>query len=165
MNIGTSWRNFKVGPIHCQHAMLVDNGIGDGIVGRHSMTLQESFDEDSLDGNSEWWQSDYMMNIDENVDNLKDYASTTCILEPWNPPTLWRHVSYQTVSNFNAYMHSWRNFNVSPIHCSTCNINGYWHWWWACWKMFHDIWREFRQRFQWWECRMMTMRLHIWEQN
>jgi hypothetical protein len=32
----------------------MDNGIGDGIViGRDSMTFQESFDKDSLDGNGE----------------------------------------------------------------------------------------------------------------
>ena len=35
-----------------QRATSVDNGIGDGLViGRHSMTFQESFDKDSLDGN------------------------------------------------------------------------------------------------------------------
>jgi hypothetical protein len=28
-----------------------------------------------------------MMNVDENVDNLKHYAGTTCILEPSNRPT------------------------------------------------------------------------------
>jgi hypothetical protein len=30
----------------------VDNGIGDGLVGRRSMTFQESFDKDSIDGMS-----------------------------------------------------------------------------------------------------------------
>jgi hypothetical protein len=33
--------------------MLVDNGIGDGIVGRCSMTFQESFNKDYVDGNDE----------------------------------------------------------------------------------------------------------------
>jgi hypothetical protein len=31
----------------------VDNGIGDGIVERRSMTFQESFDKDFVDGNGE----------------------------------------------------------------------------------------------------------------
>ena len=98
-------------PLTAQRATLVDNGIGDGIVGRSSMTFQESFDKYSVDGNGEWWQQDCMMDVDENVDDLvKDYASTTSILEPWNPPTTWRHVSYLTMSNFNAYMHKLKEF-------------------------------------------------------
>ena len=36
-----------------QRATLVDNGIGDGIVGRRSMTFQESFNKDFVDGNGE----------------------------------------------------------------------------------------------------------------
>jgi hypothetical protein len=40
-------------PFTTQRAMSVDNGIGDGIVGRHSMTFQESFDNDFVDGNDE----------------------------------------------------------------------------------------------------------------
>ena len=73
--------------------------------GWRSMTFQERFNKDSIDGNDEWWQWDCMMNIDENVDDLKDYASMTCILEPCNPPTPWRHVSYLTMSNCDAYRH------------------------------------------------------------
>jgi hypothetical protein len=108
-----------------QCATSMDNGISDGIViGRCSMTFQESFDKDSLDGNGEWWQWNCMMNVDENVDNLKDYAGTTCILEPWNPPTPWRHVSYLTMSNFNAYKHNLKEFQCWPI--SLLNV---WHWW------------------------------------
>ena len=39
-------------PFTSQRATSVDNGIGDGIViGKRSMTFQESFDKDSLDGN------------------------------------------------------------------------------------------------------------------
>ena len=38
-------------PFTAQCATSVDNGIGDGLVGRHSMTFQESFDKDSIDGN------------------------------------------------------------------------------------------------------------------
>ena len=72
-------------------------------IGRCFMTFQESFEKDSVDGNGEWWQCDDMMNIDEKVDDLKDYACTTCILEPWNPPIAWRHVSYLSMSNFDAY--------------------------------------------------------------
>ena len=53
-------------PFTSQCATSVDNGIGDGLViGRRSMTFQESFDKDSLDGNGKWWQWDYMMNVNE----------------------------------------------------------------------------------------------------
>ena len=91
-------------PFTSQRATSVDNGIGDGIViARRSMTFQESFNKDSLDGNGEWWQWDCMMNVDENVEDVKDYAGTTCNLEPWNPPTPWRHASYLTVSNLGTY--------------------------------------------------------------
>ena len=38
-------------PFTAQHVMSIDNEIGDGIVGRLSMTFQESFDKDSIDGN------------------------------------------------------------------------------------------------------------------
>jgi hypothetical protein len=34
-----------------QRMTLVDNGIGDGLVGRRSMTLQERFDKYFVDGN------------------------------------------------------------------------------------------------------------------
>ena len=41
-------------PFIAQRATLVDNCIGDGLViGRRSMTFQESFDKDSFDGNGE----------------------------------------------------------------------------------------------------------------
>ena len=41
-------------PFTAQRATMVDNGIGDGLViGICSMTFQESFDKDSLDGNGE----------------------------------------------------------------------------------------------------------------
>ena len=43
----------KLVPFTAQRATSMDNGIGDGLVGRHSMTLQDSFDKDSLDGNGE----------------------------------------------------------------------------------------------------------------
>jgi hypothetical protein len=76
------------------------------LIRRRSVTFQESFDKDSVDGNGKRWQCDCMMNVDENVDDLKHYAGTTCIFEPWNPPTLWRHVSYLTMSNFDAYRHN-----------------------------------------------------------
>jgi len=89
-------------PFTAQRATSVDNGIGDGLVGRCSMTFQESFDKDSLAWNGKWWQWDYMMNVDENMDDIKDYVGTTCILEPWNLPTPWRHVSYLTMSIFDA---------------------------------------------------------------
>ena len=40
-------------PFTSQPTMLVYNGIGDGCVGRRSMTFQESFDKDFVDGNGE----------------------------------------------------------------------------------------------------------------
>ena len=98
-------------PFTAQCAMSVDNGIGDGIViGRCSMTFQKSFDKYSLDGNGEWWQWSCMMKVDENGDNRKDYAGMTCILDPWNHPTPWRHVFYLTMSNFDAYKHKLKEF-------------------------------------------------------
>ena len=84
------------------------------LIGRCSMTFQESSDKDSVYGNGEWWQWDCIMNVDENFDDLKDYAGTTCILEPYNPPTPWRHVSYLTMSNFDAYRHNLKEFQCSP---------------------------------------------------
>ena len=112
-------------PFTTQCATLADNGIGDGIVGRCSMTFQESFDKYSIDGNGEWWQGDCMMNVDENVDDLvKDYAGMTCILKPWNPPTTWRHVSYLTLSNFDAYRHKLKEFE--HWHHSPLNMQGRW---------------------------------------
>ena len=38
-------------PFTAQHVTPVDHGIGDGLVGRHSMTFLECFDKDSTDGN------------------------------------------------------------------------------------------------------------------
>ena len=40
-------------PFTAQRATLVANGIGHGIIGRRSMTVQESFDKDSIDDNGE----------------------------------------------------------------------------------------------------------------
>jgi hypothetical protein len=40
-------------PFTAQHATLVCNGIGDGFVGRNSMTFQESFEKDFVDRNGE----------------------------------------------------------------------------------------------------------------
>ena len=147
-------------PFTTQRVMPVDHDIGDGHVGRCSTKFQESFDKDSMDGSEETWQWDCMMNIDENMDDLKDYVRMSCILESWNPPKPWRHVSSLTMSNFDAYRHSLKEFQCCPIHFSTCGISGSWHWWWACWKTFHDISIEFRQRFCRWEWRMMAMTLH-----
>ena len=104
--------------------MSVDNDIGDGLVGIRSMTFWDSFDKYSLDGNGEWWPWDYMMNVDENVENHKDYVGTTWILEPWKPPTTWRHVSYLTMSNFNAYRHKLLEFQRWSL--SLLNV---WHRW------------------------------------
>ena len=111
-------------PFTTQGVMSMDNGIGDVLVGRCSMTFQDSFDKDSLDGNGELWQWDYMMNINKNVDNLKDYVGMTCILEPWNPPTPWRHVSYLTILNLDAYRHKFKEFQSWPL--SLLNVRHRW---------------------------------------
>ena len=99
-----------VAPFTAQHVTLVDNGIGDALVGRCSITFQESFEKYFFDGNGKWWQWGWMMNIDDNVDDFKDYVGTTCILEPRKPPTSWRHVSYLTMSNFDAYRNKLKQF-------------------------------------------------------
>ena len=112
-------------PFTTERVTLVDNGIGDGLVGRCSMTFQDSSKKDSLDGNGKWWQSDCIMNIDKNMDNLvKDYVGTTCILEPWNPPTAWRNLSYLTMSNFDAYKLKLKEFQHCPH--SLLNIRRWW---------------------------------------
>ena len=40
-------------PFTAQRVTLMDHDISDGNVGRRSMTFQESFDKDSIDGNGE----------------------------------------------------------------------------------------------------------------
>ena len=89
-----------------------------------SMTFQESFDKNSIDGNGEWWQWDCIMNVDENMDDIKDYAGRTCILEPRNPPTPWRHVSCLTMSNFDAHRHKLKEFQSLPL--SLLNVRCRW---------------------------------------
>lgn len=76
-------------PFTSQHATLVHD-IGDGHVGRHSMTLQGSLDKYSIDGNEEWWKWYFMMNIIANLYDLKYYVGTSRILDFWNPPIFWR---------------------------------------------------------------------------
>ena len=55
-----------------------------------------------------------MMNVDANVDDLKDYVGTSYILESWNPPIPSRHVSSLTMSNFDAYRHILKKFQHWP---------------------------------------------------
>ena len=107
--------------------------------GWHSMIFQESFDKDSIDGNGKWWQWHYIMKVDENMDTLNDYIDTTCILEPWNPPTPWKHVSYLAMSNFDTYRHKLKEFECWPH--SPFNVQRWWimalvgngEWWqWDC---------------------------------
>ena len=112
-------------PFTTQRTTSVDNGIGDELVIRIcSMTFKGSFDKYSLDGNDEWWQWDYMMNVNENLENLKDDVGMTCILEPWNPPTPWRCVSYLTISNFDQYKHKLNEFQSWSL--SLLNIRHRW---------------------------------------
>ena len=43
----------NLSPFTAQNETSVDNGIGDGLVGIRSMTFQESFNKDFIDGNGE----------------------------------------------------------------------------------------------------------------
>ena len=101
-------------PLNVQHQWIMALVVG-FLNGWCSMTFQESFDQYSIDGNGKWWQWDCMMNIDENMDDLvKDYAGTTCILEPWNLATVWRNVSSLTMPNFDTYSHNLKEFQCWP---------------------------------------------------
>ena len=113
MTFQESFEHWPHSPLNVQHRWIMALVVG-FLNGWLSMTFQESFDKYFVDGNDEWWQWDWIMKFDENVDDLKDYVGTTCILEPWNLPTMWRHVSYLTMSNFNAYMHNLNEFQLSP---------------------------------------------------
>jgi hypothetical protein len=56
-----------------------------------------------------------IMNVVANMDDLKYYvAGTLNILESWNPPIPWRHVSSLTMSNFDAYRHILKRFQHWP---------------------------------------------------
>jgi len=55
-----------------------------------------------------------MMNVDANLDDLKYYVGTSYILESWNPPIPSRHVSSLIVSNFDAYRHILKKFQLWP---------------------------------------------------
>ena len=54
------------------------------------------------------------MNVDENVEDIKDYVGTSYILESWNPPIPSRYVSSLTMSSFNAYLHILKKFQRWP---------------------------------------------------
>ena len=56
----------------------------------------------------------FIRNVDENMDDLKDYVGTSDILESWNPPIPSTHVSSLIISNFDAYMHKMKKFQRCP---------------------------------------------------
>ena len=70
------------------------------------------------DNQTTWWT------LMKNVDYLKDYVGTACIIEPWNPPTTWRNVSYLTMSNFDAYRDKLKEFQRWPL--SLLNVRHRW---------------------------------------
>ena len=70
------------------------------------------------DNETTWWT------LMKNMDNLKDYVGTTCILEPWNPLTPWRHVSYLTMSKFDTYKNKLKEFQRWPL--SLFNVRCRW---------------------------------------
>ena len=45
------------------------------------------------------------MKVHENMEDVKDYAGMSDILEYLNPNISSRHVSHLTMSNFDTYMH------------------------------------------------------------
>jgi hypothetical protein len=55
-----------------------------------------------------------IMNLDVNMDDLKDYVGKLDILESLNPPILPRQVSSLPMSNFDAYMHNLKKFQRWP---------------------------------------------------
>jgi hypothetical protein len=73
------------------------------------MTFQGSSNKDSTDGNET-----FIRNVDENMDDLKDYVGTLDILESGNPPIPSTHVSSLTMSNFDAYRHKLKKFQRWP---------------------------------------------------
>jgi hypothetical protein len=55
-----------------------------------------------------------MMNVDANMDDLKDYVGTSRILESQIPRIQSRNVSSLTMSNLGAYMHGLNKFKRWP---------------------------------------------------
>ena len=71
-----------------------------------------------------------MMNIDSNVDDLKDYVGTSIyILKSRNPPISSRHVFNLTMSNFDAYRHILKKFKHWPHSFLTVRV------WWKTFVM------------------------------
>ena len=81
-----------------------------------------------------------IINVDANMEDIKDYVGTSYILESWNPPILSRHVSSLTMSNFNTYRKHFKKVQSWPHSLLIVQ-----HWWLVCWKRFHEISREFRK--------------------
>ena len=93
----------------------MDNGIGDRLVN------WKAFHDISREFRKRfyWWEWQKMTKRlhDERWWKCgwsKHYVGITCILEPLNPPTPWRHVSFLTMSNFDAYMHKLMEFERCP---------------------------------------------------
>jgi hypothetical protein len=65
-------------------------------------------------------ETSIILNVDANMDNLKDYVGTSNILKSLNPPIPSRQLSSQTMSNFDAYEHRLKkNSTLAPFtaHC------------------------------------------------
>ena len=69
-------------------------------------------------------ETSIILNVDENMDDHKYYVGTSNILKYRNPPIPSRKLYSLSMSNFNAYRNILKNFNVGPIHCSLCGVNG-----------------------------------------
>ena len=111
-------------PFTAQRVMSLDHGIGDGLVGRRSMTFVENLDKDSIDGmvNDEnetaWW-------------TLMQTWMISKIMWEWHASlsleTLWDREGMCLVWPCQISTHTctaWRSFNVGPIHCSQCRVDG-----------------------------------------
>ena len=124
MHPSTIWRNFNVVPIHFSMYDVGGSWHWWWDCWKMFHEIQESFVNFSIDGNGKWWLWACMMNVDANVDDLKDYANTSSILDPGNPPTSWRNVSYLTRSNFYTYKYNLKEFQRCPH--SLLNVRRWW---------------------------------------
>ena len=160
MHTGRIWRNFNVGPIHYSTCNVSGSWHWWWACKKMFHVISREFRQRF----HRWeWQMMTMGLHDERWCKCW-WSQRLCghAIHPWalKPSHIMKALSSLTMSNFNAYKKNLKEFQRFPIHYSTCGIGGSWHWWWACWKTFHDISIEFRPTFHRWEWQMMTMRLH-----
>jgi hypothetical protein len=84
-------------------------------------------------------ETSIILNIDENVDDLKYYAGTSNILKYQNPPIPSRQLSSLTMSNFDAYENRLKTFKHWPHSLPTV---------WGQWNKFLMAYLKFHVKFQ-----------------